>query len=152
MTPVADLPFVLSEGMRIWLAPPPRVGGQLVVESVRSGPKGPLVKISSIDDVDTAALARGSSILIAAADMPQFAAEELFDPVGVSVSTRDGVLLGEIVEVLVTGANDVWVVRGDAYGEVLLPVIDDVVLEIDEDARTALVHVLPGLIDGYGEA
>ena len=32
-----------------------------------------------------------------------------------------------------TGANDVWVVRGERFGEVLVPDIEDVVLEVDED-------------------
>ena len=52
-------------------------------------------------------------------------------------------VLGEIVEVIVTGANDVWVVDGP-FGEVLLPVIDDVVLDVDEEARTAQVRLLAG--------
>lgn len=54
--------------------------------------------------------------------------------------------LGEVVEYLETKANDCLVVKG-AYGEVILPIIDDVMLEVDEEARMMSVFVLPGLID-----
>ncbi len=50
------------------------------------------------------------------------------------------------VETIITGANDVWVVDG-AFGEVLIPVIDDVVLDIDEQERTIRVALLPGLLE-----
>ncbi len=41
-------------------------------------------------------------------------------------------LLGTIAEVFATGANDVWVVRGDA-GETLIPAVRDFVLEVDKE-------------------
>ena len=45
-----------------------------------------------------------------------------------------------------TPANDVWVVDGGPFGEVLLPVIEQVVREVPEEGPIA-VRVLPGLID-----
>lgn len=45
-----------------------------------------------------------------------------------------------------TPANDVWVVEGDRYGEVLIPVIEQVVLDLP-DTETISVHVMDGLID-----
>ncbi len=55
-------------------------------------------------------------------------------------------LLGTIVEIMSTPANDVWVVEGDRYGEVLIPVIEQVVLDLP-DQGTISVHVMDGLID-----
>ena len=46
---------------------------------------------------------------------------------------------------MATGANDVFVVNGDA-GEVLIPFIDDVVLEIDIAAKKVLVDPMEGLV------
>jgi 16S rRNA processing protein RimM len=51
------------------------------------------------------------------------------------------------VNVIVTGANDVYVVRGPR-GEILLPALSDVILDIDVDARQMVVHVPPGLLPG----
>ena len=49
--------------------------------------------------------------------------------------------LGTIVEIMSTPANDVWVVEGDRYGEVLIPVIEQVVLDLP-DTGTISVHVM----------
>jgi 16S rRNA processing protein RimM len=53
--------------------------------------------------------------------------------------------VGELVEILETGANDVYVVRDDSGREILLPVIPSVILEIDSDRRLIRVHLLEGL-------
>ena len=67
--------------------------------------------------------------------------------VGLRVVTDEGTELGEIVEVLSTGANDVYEVLQADGKRVLLPAISSVVLEIDLDHGLARVHLLPGLID-----
>ena len=64
--------------------------------------------------------------------------------------TSSEALSGIIVEVIVTGANDVWVVQGP-FGEILIPVIDDVVLGVSEDDGVIVVRLLDGLMPGEGE-
>lgn len=64
--------------------------------------------------------------------------------VGLTVFTEEGEHLGELVEVLETGANDVYVVQGP-QGELLLPVIADVIRSVDLKARRLTVHLLDGL-------
>jgi 16S rRNA processing protein RimM len=64
---------------------------------------------------------------------------------GARVTTEDGEELGEIVEVLFTGANDVFVVRGQD-GEILIPVLKSVVLKIDQQNGVVLVDLPPGLL------
>lgn len=67
----------------------------------------------------------------------------LFQLMGLRVYADDD-YLGEVVDVLETGANNVFVVR-DGEQERLLPDIPDVILDINfEDCRIA-VHLLPGL-------
>ena len=64
--------------------------------------------------------------------------------VGLAVYTEEGEHLGELVEVLETGANDVYVVKGP-QGELLLPVIADVIRAVDLEAHRLTVHLLEGL-------
>ena len=52
---------------------------------------------------------------------------------------------GEISGVSKTGANDVWHIRTPQGAEVLIPVIPDVVGEVDIAAGRALITPLPGL-------
>jgi 16S rRNA processing protein RimM len=67
--------------------------------------------------------------------------------IGLQVETAAGEVLGDLHEILQTGANDVWVVRGPA-GELLLPDIPDVILDIDPEAGRIVVQIPPGLRDG----
>jgi 16S rRNA processing protein RimM len=64
--------------------------------------------------------------------------------IGLAVYTEDGEHLGELTEVLETGANDVYVVKGP-QGELLLPVIADVIRGVDLEAHRLTVHLLDGL-------
>jgi 16S rRNA processing protein RimM len=66
--------------------------------------------------------------------------------IGSSVVTDTGESLGTIAEILRTGSNDVYVVRGDR-GEVLIPVIPDVVQGVDVERRVVTVTLMPGLVD-----
>ena len=142
-----DLPFVLQQGLRVWFVPPPLGVRSSEVTGVRQGPKGPLVTFADVIDIDTAAALRGSTIMVRPGDIPDELLEEHFDPVDFSVIDETHGSLGVVTEVLVTGANDVLVVKGPKYGEVLIPVIDDCILEIDEDRTTIHVRLLPGLLE-----
>ena len=63
--------------------------------------------------------------------------------------TEDGKCLGRLKEVLQPGANDVYVVEPtDGEGEILLPAIKDVVLDVDLREGRMLVRLLPGLLEG----
>ena len=59
---------------------------------------------------------------------------------GLQVINKEGQLLGTLVEILETGANDVYVVKGESGEEVLLPAIDGVVVGIDLENHTMLVE------------
>jgi 16S rRNA processing protein RimM len=151
--PAADLPFVLPVGLEVWFVPPPSGVRSGRIEDVRRGPKGPLVKVSGIDDVTAAQRVVGSQLLAREGDLPaewSEPVEEDEDVLGLIVTDVERGLLGEIVEVIVTGANDVWVVDGP-LGEVLLPVIDEVVLEVDSEAGTVSVRALQGLLPEEAE-
>lgn len=62
------------------------------------------------------------------------------------VDTNKGEI-GKIVEIMEMPANDVWVVDQGSYGEILLPVIDQVIKNVDLDNRIVQVELLEGLID-----
>ena len=148
-----DLPFELPEGLSVWFVPPPASVRAGRIESVRPGPKGPLVKISGIDNVDDAYALCGTEMLAKRSDIPESwfeDAEEEFSADGMTVTEVTRGLLGEVVETIITGANDVWVVEGP-LGQVLLPVIDDVVISIDEETGQIVVKALDGLLPGEGE-
>ena len=67
---------------------------------------------------------------------------------GLEVWTAAGEPLGKVVDILYTGANEVYVVQGPSpgRGEVLIPAIEDVVLEVDLEAGRLVVELLEGLL------
>jgi 16S rRNA processing protein RimM len=72
--------------------------------------------------------------------------------IGLKVVTDDGREVGELVEVLTPGANDVYVVRGNLQSrDVLIPAIPDCILNVDVDKGVMTVHLLPGLLESDAE-
>lgn len=140
----ASLSFL--EGASVWLVPPPAGARALTVSAVRQGPRGPLVRFSEIHSIDAASDLVGREILVDASIIPATELPQDDSQVaGFRVLDRDRGELGTVTETIVTGANDVWVVDGP-FGEVLIPVIDDVVDEIDFDAQKIKVRLLDGLL------
>lgn len=66
---------------------------------------------------------------------------------GLEVRTTDGDVLGTIDEVIKTGSNDVYAVKKAGKKPVLIPVIDEVVLEVNIEEGFVLVKLMKGLID-----
>jgi 16S rRNA processing protein RimM len=56
-------------------------------------------------------------------------------------------LLGKIKDILETGANDVYAVDAPKYGEILIPAIKEVILDVNIEKKEMQVKLLPGLIE-----
>ena len=67
--------------------------------------------------------------------------------VGCQVFDEEGALLGTVKEILAPGANDVWVARTADGKELLIPYIDDVVKQVDVEAKRIVIRPLEGLFD-----
>lgn len=67
------------------------------------------------------------------------------DIIGCSVSTDSGRALGAVDDVIHTPANDVWSVIGDGGTESLIPVLTEVIVEVDTAAKAIVVREVPGL-------
>ena len=69
----------------------------------------------------------------------------LYQLIGLEVVTTATQILGTLVNVLETGANDVYVIKsGDQ--EILLPAIDEVIKSIDLENKRVTVELIDGLI------
>ncbi|WP_298267902.1 ribosome maturation factor RimM [Geobacter sp.] len=68
------------------------------------------------------------------------------DLIGLSVACVDGTFLGSVAEIISTGSNDVYVVRGTGR-EYLIPAVEEIVTAIDLAAGTLTVSPPEGLLD-----
>ena len=103
-----------------------------------------VVKLEGIDDRDAAFACKGKQVAVPRESLPEPEENEYYwsDLIGVAVKNKQGEDFGHVIDVLETGANDVLVVNtGKERGNVerLLPFIDQVVLEVDVNAKTMLV-------------
>ena len=121
-----------------------------VLERFRLHKGNALLKLAGCDDRDTAALLRGYLLQVPIEDAIPLEEGEYYEYqiLGLKVWTVSGEHLGKVVEVLVTGANDVYVVHGTypGHGEILIPALESVVLEIDLEAARMVVDLPEGLL------
>jgi 16S rRNA processing protein RimM len=111
-----------------------------------SGEKA-ILQLSGVTDIVQAGYLRNQFVYVHISEVPDLPEGEMYthNLIGLEVRTEAGEPLGSIREILHTGANDVLLLVNDAGEERLLPAIDDVLLEIDLEGKTAVVRLLPGL-------
>ncbi|WP_261306006.1 ribosome maturation factor RimM [Paenibacillus andongensis] len=104
------------------------------------------VEFSNINDVEKF---KGSLLKIEAKDQQPLEEGEYYyhEIIGCKVVTEEGQELGLVSEVLTPGANDVWVVSLPKGKQLLLPVIDDVILDVDIANKTIRIHLMEGLME-----
>ncbi len=148
---IGGLPFLLHEGMQVFLTPPPLDGIRYsVVEYVREIGDGWAVKFKDCNSEADAFELRGRTCLVATDDIGEFELGE--DPeslLGAEVYDEEFGYLGEIVDLLVSPAqvtvvvgvgNDVGAGDGDSSSvdEILIPLVDEFVEGLDDEG---VLHV-----------
>ena len=118
------------------------------VELVRFDSTTVDLKIDGIEDAAQARALRDQEIQIPIDQAMPLPPEQYYwhQIIGLVVHTDDGRNLGEVTDVLRTGANDVYVV-GRGNEELLIPAIEDVIVSIDVPGVAMTVHLIPGLED-----
>lgn len=118
------------------------------IETVRYHKNFVLLKFKGIDNMDDAELLKNSILKINRKDALPLQKDEYYqcDLYGLKVVTEEGRDLGKLVDILVTGSNDVYVVR-NLEKEILIPAIKQCILKVDLEKGEILVHLLEGLED-----
>jgi 16S rRNA processing protein RimM len=106
------------------------------------------MELEGVTTCEAAEALRGSTVFVAEEELPPAGVDEFYNfrAIGCDVITTEGRRLGTVAEIFETGANDVLVVR-DGATEVLIPVIADVVKNLDFADRRILIEAVPGLLD-----
>ncbi len=118
------------------------------VDSARRNGEYMLLKIRDISDRDQADRLRQLFVMVALADAVPLDAGEfyLYQVIGLTVKLEDETVLGTITEVIETRANDVYVIASPQYGEVLIPVTEEIILKTDIAAREMIIRPTAGLL------
>jgi 16S rRNA processing protein RimM len=126
-------------------------GGELAryeVERVRCLGSDWVMKLRGVDTPEEAKRLIDRELLIPRSTAPELPEGSYYhaDLIGLRVRSEEGRELGRIVEILETGANDVYVVRG-RKGEWLLPATVEVVKRVDLEGEVMLVRPLEVMIE-----
>lgn len=119
------------------------------ISEARVHGRGLAVRLVGVQSPEAATDLKGQGIFVDESNIRNGKSESWFidDIIGSSVIDQEsGLALGEIVDVWVMPANDVWVARIDGK-EIPLPVIDDVIKHVDSERRTVTVFMMPGLLE-----
>jgi 16S rRNA processing protein RimM len=122
---------------------------ELEIEGVKFFKQMAILKFKEFNNINEIEKYKGKDLLVTRENAVPLEDDEYFiyDIIGANVFTEDGKELGQLIEVLSTGANDVFVVNTSEHKEVLLPVIKECVLDVNVAEKTVKVRLLPGLID-----
>ena len=138
----------LAAGSNLWLRRPDGALQCYRIAALRPHKRFFLLQLEGVTTANDAEALIGSTVAVPRAQLPPLAPEAVYhiDLIGCAVRTTTGEELGTVAEMIVTGSNDVCVVQG-AGREYLIPLVADVVAELDPTARTIVVRPLPGLLD-----
>lgn len=108
-------------------------GEERKITSVKLQNDRAILKIEGIDTVEMAERYRNKYLMIRREDAIELPADTYYiaDLIGCTVLDTDGKNLGKVYDVLQTGSNDVYWVKGEGKNEVLIPVLKDIVVNID---------------------
>jgi len=108
-----------------------------------------LLRLEGVDDANAAEALRDLEISIPLSQLAELPADSYYqhDIIGLHVFTLDGYEVGNIVDIIVTGSNDVYVIKTTEGRQVLIPAIKQVIKQIDLIRRTMHIDPLPGLLD-----
>lgn len=106
-----------------------------------------LLRLQGYENVNLAEKFVGRDVLIPRSEVPDAGDEARYwqDVRGVEVFDRSRGLLGTLDDLFTTAAHDIYVVNGP-YGEVLIPVVELFICEVDQSNRRMMVDLPEGLV------
>ena len=121
----------------------------LEVQSVKFFKNMVILKFKEFDNINDVEKYKNADLLVTREHAVKLAPGEYFiaDLIGLQGVSDEGEDLGELTDVIQTGANDVYVFTKLGEADLLVPKIPDCVKEIDLEKGTVLIHLLPGLRD-----
>ena len=120
---------------------------ELEVQSVKFFKQFVIVKFKGIDNINEIEQYKGKSLFVPRENAVRLEKDEYYiaDLIGMEIFTEDG-RFGILRDVMETGANEVYIIDSDEYGEVLIPAIRQCILDVDVAENKMKIHLMDGLI------
>ena len=131
-----------AAGRKVWIA-----GIERDIEASRQAKGSVYLRLDGVTTVEAAEALRDHIFSLPESELAPLPEGEYYahDIVGLEVVDTEGALVGKVVDLLATGGNDVYLVKGPR-GEVLLPAVDDVIIEVDVAGGRMVVSLMEGML------
>ncbi len=109
-----------------------------------------LLRLQGVEDPTAADAMRRVALQIPLSQLAKLPPDSYYhhEILGLQVITLKGQVVGKIVDIIETGGNDVYVIRGDGGGkDILIPAIKDVVKQVDLISQMMYIDPIQGLLD-----
>ncbi|MQS75078.1 ribosome maturation factor RimM [Companilactobacillus halodurans] len=149
IVPITDFPEDrFKAGAKLYLKNKEQIS-EFTVESSRPHKNFVLLKFKGYDNINDVEKYVKSELFASGEETPNLNEGEFLykQIIGLTVIDKDLGEVGKVTEIMELGSNDVWVVKGPKYKEVLLPYIEDVIKKVDLDKGIVKVEIPDGLID-----
>lgn len=121
----------------------------LTIEGVKFFKQFAILKFKGYDTINDIEKYKGKGLWVTRENAVPLEENEYYiaDLIGLKVVSDEGDELGELTDVLQTGANDVYCVRMKNGKEALFPAIAECVQNVSLEKGIMVVHVMEGLLD-----
>jgi 16S rRNA processing protein RimM len=140
-----DFPERLKPGLVVYVGPQHE---PLHLCSRRHHAEGLLVAFEECATLEAVGERRSQVVYVPTADCPALPDGEYYHHqlLGLRVLSETGDWLGNVHEILETGANDVLVIRPEKGPDILFPLVESLLLAVDLAHGEMQVKLLPGLL------
>ena len=122
----------------------------LKVENVRVQKNMVILKLSGIDDRNEAEAAKGVELYITESDLPELPEGVFYirELIGMNVmESEKDMFLGTVTDVIQNTAQDIFEVEQENGKKILIPKVDEFILNIDKEQKTIYVKLIEGLLE-----
>jgi len=137
---LTDFPERIKKGRTVFLG---KHYQKVIIKSVRAHNKGLLIHLEGIDDINDVEKIKSQYVYVLAESLPPLPEGEYYHHqlLGLKVFDDKNNYLGELSEILVTGANDVYVVKNESKEE-LIPALKQNLILVDIQNQRMVVKPL----------
>ena len=122
---------------------------ELEIQGVKYFKKFVILKFKEFDNINDVEVYKGKSLYVTREWAVKCKKDEYFvaDLIDLAVVDEEDKEFGTLIDVLETGANDVYVIKMNDGKEVLVPAIKQCILAVDMAERKIKIHLMDGLLD-----
>jgi len=120
----------------------------LNIEKIRIKKDTVIIKLKNIENIEEAKMIVGSFLEVERKNAVKLPKDTyfIFEIIGLEVYTENNIFLGKVENVISTGNNDVYIVKGENKKELFIPAIREVVKNVNLEKKRITIKMVDGLI------